>query len=26
MNGRPQRQSKAWHDSFTALLEAAKAP
>lgn len=26
MNGRPQRQSKTWHDRFTALLEAAKAP
>ncbi len=26
MNGRPQRQSKAWHGRFTALLEAAKAP
>lgn len=25
MNGRPQRQSKSWHDRFTLLLEAAKA-
>jgi acyl-CoA thioester hydrolase len=25
MNGRPQRQSKAWHDAFTHLMEAAKA-
>jgi acyl-CoA thioester hydrolase len=23
MNGRPQRQSKAWHDRFTALMRAA---